>query len=254
MRHARIELAMEPLDRVTMFDCPMDSASLATTVEYIKDAIEGEDFIQHGAINVAKLVNMQTDAALYAAVTACDIISVDGMGLVWGGRLLGLDIPERVTGVDLFRELVSLSEQYNYPIYLLGARNDVVERTVQVLEHDFPKLRIAGYHHGYFWDNESEVVAQIRRSGAKLLFVAISSPRKEIFINKWKSQFGVNFAMGVGGTFDVVAGEVHRAPPWVQKMGLEWLFRVCQEPRRMFKRYLVSNAKFAWMMTRALLK
>lgn len=227
---------------------------MSSTVEYVKDAIDRGHFIQHGAINVAKLVNMQTDADLYRAVTACDIISIDGMGLVWGGRLLGLNIPERVTGIDLFRELVSLSEQYNYPIYLLGAREEVVERTAQVLKHEFPQLRIAGYHHGYFWDNEREVVDQIRHSGAKLLFVAISSPQKEIFIDKWKSEFDVSFAMGVGGTFDVVAGKVRRAPAWVQKMGLEWFFRVCQEPRRMFKRYLVSNAKFAWMMIRELLK
>ena len=176
------------------------------------------------------------------------------MGLVWGGYLLGFRIPARVTGIDLFWKLIERSAQFGYPIYLLGARTEIVEQSASVLTQRFPNLKIAGYHHGYFWDNEKAVVDMIRDSGAKLLFVAITSPRKEIFINQWKDQLGVNFAMGVGGTFDVVAGKVNRAPLWMQGAGLEWLYRVIQEPRRMFMRYLVTNVKFVWMMLRQLLK
>jgi N-acetylglucosaminyldiphosphoundecaprenol N-acetyl-beta-D-mannosaminyltransferase len=120
-----------------------------------------------------------------------------------------------------------------------------VETTARKVEEKHPGLKLAGYHHGYFWDDEEAVVEEIKQSGAKLLFVAITSPKKENFINRWQDRLGVNFVMGVGGTFDVVAGKVKRAPKWMQKAGLEWSYRVLQEPRRMFKRYLVTNSLFA---------
>ena len=103
----------------------------------------------------------------------------------------------------------------------------------------------------FFWDDEEAVVAKIRESGAKLLFVAITSPKKENFINRRKEQLGVNFVMGVGGTFDVVAGKVRRAPVFIQKLGMEWLYRLCQEPRRLFKRYMITNVQFLWMVMRS---
>jgi N-acetylglucosaminyldiphosphoundecaprenol N-acetyl-beta-D-mannosaminyltransferase len=243
---------MHPIRRIEMFGCPMDCATMNETVAHICSCIDRKQFVQHGAINVGKLVSMQDDAELHKAVSDCDLISVDGMGLVWGGRLLGLEIPQRVAGIDLFWRLVKRSEKAGYSIFLLGATKEVVEKTSKVLQQQFPNLKIAGYHHGYFWDNEEAVVEQVRNSGAQLLFVAVTSPRKEIFINQWQEQFGVSFAMGVGGTFDVVAGKVSRAPRWMQNIALEWLFRVIQEPRRMLTRYLVSNAKFAKMLIKAL--
>jgi len=165
---------------------------------------------------------------------------------------LGHHVPERVAGVDLFLQLVSLAEAKGYPIYLLGAEDDVVQQVAESLTKKHPLLKIAGFHHGYFWDDEEAVVSDIRRSGARLLFVAITSPRKENFINRWQTQLGVNFVMGVGGTFDVVAGKVKRAPQWMQKAGLEWLYRVIQEPRRMWKRYLTTNTLFVLILLRAL--
>src|SRR5690606_14592871 len=112
----------------------------------------------------------------------------------------------------------------------------------------YPGLNVAGYHHGYFWDDEQAMVEKVRASGAQLLFVAITSPKKENFINRWRDQLGVTFVMGVGGTFDVVAGKVKRAPLWMQRWGLEWFYRVMQEPGRMWKHYLVTNSQFAWLL------
>ena len=110
---------------------------------------------------------------------------------------------------------------------------------------------LVGYHNGYFWDDEQAMVDRIRESKAQLLFVGITSPRKENFINRWRDQLGVTFVMGVGGTFDVAAGKVQRAPLWMQRWGMEWFYRVLQEPRRMWKRYLVTNVMFAWMVLKA---
>ncbi len=234
--------------RITFLGTKMDVAPMDATVKKIDERIHAHKFSQHVVVNVAKLVNMRTDDELHNSIEACDIINIDGMGVVWGARFLGNDVPERVSGIDLFHELLTLSMDQNYPVFFLGAKQEIVEKAVNVLQGKYNQLTIAGFHHGYFWDDEITVVNKIRKSGARLLFVAITSPKKENFINKWKKQLGVDFVMGVGGTFDVVAGKVKRAPQWMQNAGLEWFYRVIQEPRRMWKRYLLTNSKFAWLL------
>jgi len=231
--------------------CPMDVASMDETVEAIRGEVAAGRFTQHVVVNVAKLVNMRTDAQLKESVQSCDIINIDGMGVVLGARLLGHAVPERVAGVDLFHELLAMSARNGFSVFMLGAQDDVVAAAARKVQALYPKLKIAGYHHGYFWDDEAAMVQKIRASGAQLLFVAITSPKKENFINRWRDQLGVNFVMGVGGTFDVVAGKVKRAPVWMQNYGLEWLYRVMQEPGRMWKRYLTTNSQFAWLLMKA---
>ncbi|MFT6918367.1 MAG: N-acetylglucosaminyldiphosphoundecaprenol N-acetyl-beta-D-mannosaminyltransferase [Cognaticolwellia sp.] len=236
------------MKRIEFLKSPMDIASMSGTVSFIESRIYNGEFLQHVVVNVAKIVNMQKDPVLAASVNACDVINIDGMGVVFGARFLGHDVPERVSGVDLFHELLKMSARCDFPVFLLGATDEVVSKTSDNVKALYPNLTIAGFNDGYFWDNEEALVSKIRQSGAKLLFVAITSPKKENFINKWQDKLGVDFVMGVGGTFDVVAGKVKRAPLWMQKSGLEWLYRVIQEPRRMWKRYLVTNSKFAFLL------
>lgn len=228
------------------------SLSCEGTLAAINQRLQAGRFTQHGALNVAKLVHMRTDPVLRDAVMACDIINPDGMGVVWGARILGHDVPERVTGVDLFDALLALAENKKWPVFFLGARDEVLQKAVSIIKEKHPLLPIAGYHHGYFWDDEKSVVDQIQASKARLLFVAITPPKKEIFINKWSKELGVDFVMGVGGTFDIVAGKTRRAPKWMQAGGMEWLYRLIQEPRRMWKRYLVTNAIYLWLLMQAL--
>ena len=242
------------MQRIEFMDCPMDVATMSDTVQTIENGVSDGKFVQHVVVNVAKLVNMRKDSQLDDSVRSCDIINIDGMGIVFGARWLGYDVPERIAGVDLFHELLAMSARRDFPVFLLGAQQEVVQKAAEVCQAANPKLTIAGYHHGYFWDDEAAVVQQIRQSGAKLLFVAITSPKKENFINRWKDQLGVDFVMGVGGTFDVVAGKVQRAPEWMQKSGLEWLYRVIQEPERMWKRYLITNSTFIWLLIKARVK
>lgn len=236
------------MNRINFLGCPMDVANMKETVNWIRQRIEARVFTQHSVVNVAKIVNMRNDLALDDSVRSCDLINIDGMGVVFGARLLGHDVPERVAGVDLFHELISMSAQHGIPVFLLGAKAEVVKQTYARLKAMHPGLSVAGYHDGYFWDDEQKMVNTIRESGARLLFVAISSPKKENFINRWKDQLGVDFVMGVGGTFDVVAGEAKRAPKWIQDIGFEWFFRLAQEPGRMWKRYLKTNAIFLWLV------
>ena len=191
---------------------------------------------------------MRKDRKLRESVNGCDIINIDGMGVAWGARLCGIDVPERVSGIDLFFNLLEMAAREGHPVFFLGARPEIVEKAVSTVREKFPRLQIAGWHHGYFWNDESAVVEKIRQSGAKLLFVAITSPKKENFIDKWKDRLGVYFVMGVGGTFDVVAGKTKRAPKLMQDAGLEWFYRLCQEPRRMWRRYLLTNAVYSGIL------
>jgi N-acetylglucosaminyldiphosphoundecaprenol N-acetyl-beta-D-mannosaminyltransferase len=242
------------MKRIEFLKAPMDIATMQETVSFIENRIEQKQFLQHVVVNVAKIVNMQKDPVLAESVKACEVINIDGMGIVFGARFLGHNVPERVAGVDLFHELLAMSAKRDFPVFLLGATEEVVSKTVEVAKIQNPNLNIAGFNNGYFWEDEEAVVTKIRESGAKLLFVAITSPKKENFINKWQDKLGVDFVMGVGGTFDVVAGKVKRAPQWMQKAGLEWLYRVIQEPGRMWRRYLVTNSKFAWLLIKAKLR
>ena len=134
-------------------------------------------------------------------------------------------------------------------MYFLGATPQVLGRCVDTIQHAHPKLVVAGMHDGYF-DEDERVAADVAASGARVLFVGISSPRKEVFLSEQSLRIGPVFAMGVGGSFDVIAGMTRRAPLWMQRAGLEWLYRLAQEPGRMWRRYLVGNARFVGLVMR----
>ncbi|WP_415911850.1 WecB/TagA/CpsF family glycosyltransferase [Neptuniibacter sp. QD37_11] len=236
------------MQRFVFLGSPMAASSMSETVDLISKRLHNGEFTQHTVVNVAKVVNMRSDAELAKSVTECDIIYIDGMGVVCGTRFLGHDVSERMAGVGLFHQLNRMAEIESLSVFYLGAKQEIVEETAKCMQKTHPHLVIVGTHHGDFWDDDVSLVKLIKDSGAKLLFFAITSPNKENFINKWRGQLGVDFVMGVGGIFDVVAGKVQRAPLWMQKSGLEWLYRVIQEPRRMWKRYLITNSKFAWLL------
>jgi N-acetylglucosaminyldiphosphoundecaprenol N-acetyl-beta-D-mannosaminyltransferase len=172
---------------------------------------------------------------------------------VWASRLLGDPLPTRVAGIDLMLELLTLAEERGYRVYVLGARRDVLEQAIGRLRKLHPLLEFAGCRDGYFSDaDEPSVVAEIRAAHPDLLFVAMSTPRKEYFLGRWGPELDVPFSMGVGGAIDVVAGVTKRAPPSLQRLGLEWAFRLAQEPRRLFRRYLVTNSEFVALTLRDL--
>jgi len=209
------------------------------------DHIAGRRGLLIGVVNVAKIVNVRKDRELRAALDEADIVLADGAPIVWLSKMVGRPLPQRVAGIDIMFELLKEANSRSYGIYFLGAKAAVVEKVVQVVRRDYPGVRIAGCRDGYFSEQEERSVAEeIRSSRADILFVAISPPRKEVFLGKWREFMDVPICHGVGGSFDVVAGVAGRAPVWMQKSGLEWLYRLIQEPRRMWKRYLVTNTKF----------
>lgn len=204
-----------------------------------------------GVVNAAKIVKMRSDAQLRDSVVNTDIILADGMSVVWASRLLGRRLPERVTGIDLFEDLMDLAHRHGASVFLLGATQDVLDGVLAACARRWPGARIAGSRNGYFRDDEAAAVAdQIRSSGADMLFVAMSSPRKENFIGEYGESLGVPLVHGVGGTFDVVAGVTRRAPQVWRQTGMEWAYRVLQEPRRLWKRYATTNCAFVALVAR----
>jgi len=208
-------------------------------------AIQEKESLLLGVLNAAKLVNACKDLRLLASLKAASFIVADGMSVVCLSRLCGSALPQRVTGIDIMSNLLKLADQHRYGVYFLGARKHVVETVVNWTKENFPNVRISGFHDGYFNPDEEEGIAKnIRDSKIDILFVAITSPKKENFLSRWKDTINISICHGVGGSFDVIAGESKRAPNWMQKTGLEWLYRVLQEPRRMWKRYLITNPVF----------
>jgi N-acetylglucosaminyldiphosphoundecaprenol N-acetyl-beta-D-mannosaminyltransferase len=206
----------------------------------------------YGAVvNAAKLVAADRDEQLKCVLLNADLVTADGMSVVWASRILGAGLRQRVTGIDLFERLLEHAALRGLSVYFLGAQEKSVRGVVDVFKNKYEALRIAGYHNGYFDSSENaSVTGEIRSSGADLLFVAMGSPKQEFWIAANVAESGVGFALGVGGSFDHLSGRVRRAPKWMQRSGLEWLHRLWQEPLRLWRRYLIGNTAFMWLIIR----
>jgi len=236
--------------RFNFLGIPLDALTMKETISIIDDAIRLNSRITHVVLNAGKVVSMQYDQQLKQSVVSCDIINADGQSIVWASRFLGFKIPERVAGADLMQALVLHSFIKKYKCFFLGGKEEIVKKVVSIYSQKYSSDIIAGYRNGYFSEEEEENIAlEISNSGAQILFVAISSPKKENFMfNNRHILSNVNFTMGVGGTFDIIAGFTKRAPLWMQNCGLEFFYRFLQEPRRLWKRYLVGNSKFIFLI------
>jgi len=239
--------------RAEFLGVPIDLLTHEQTVGKAVHAMLTRKTTHHAAMNVAQLVKLRRDPELRRDVAESQIVGVDGMGIVWGARALGIKVPERVAGVDLMESLLGICAAHDFRPYFLGARHNVLQKALINALHRWPGLRFAGYHDEYFSrEDESHIVDEIRASRADCLFLAIPTPRKERFLHQHRDVLGVPFIMGVGGALDVLAGYVKRAPRRLQTSGLEWLYRSCQQPRRMGLRYVSNNAMFAAMLGKEL--
>jgi N-acetylglucosaminyldiphosphoundecaprenol N-acetyl-beta-D-mannosaminyltransferase len=238
--------------RADFLGVPIDLIDLEQTIRSAEEAMRLRCRLQHVALNVAKFVYMQKNQELRDDVLTADIIGVDGMGIVFAARLFGVGVPERVAGVDLMERLLELCAAKGHRPYFLGATEKALSGALHNLRIRFPNLEIAGSQHGYYpRESEADVVAAIRAAGADCLFIGMSTPQKERFLAAHRDTINVPFIMGVGGGIDIIAGITKRAPVWMQRIGLEWLYRIMQEPRRMWKRYITTNLAFAAIITKA---
>lgn len=231
-----------------LFGIPIRPIRLENALDIIHAAITGGTQLHIGVVNAAKVVNMRRDRELREDVLSSDLILADGISIVWAGRLLRKTLPERVTGIDLMTGMLRRGDRHGYRIYCLGAAAEVLHQVADRIAAEFPNVRLVGKQHGYFTPEEEESVAgNIASASPDILLVAMTSPKKERFMARWGKRLGVPVIHGVGGSFDVFAGKVRRAPERWQRLGLEWLYRLQQEPRRLWRRYLVTNTLFTLM-------
>jgi N-acetylglucosaminyldiphosphoundecaprenol N-acetyl-beta-D-mannosaminyltransferase len=238
-----------------IFGVPVAAMRMEAALGLIDAAIRSRQRLQIGVVNAAKIVNMQRNDELRADVLSSDIVFADGMAVVWASRMLGCALPERVAGIDLMMGMLARGNSAGYRVYCLGASAEVLGRVVNRIAQEYPGVKVVGSQHGYFSAAEEAAVAKnIADSRPDILLIAMTSPKKERFLSKWSRQLDVPVCHGVGGSFDVVAGNVQRAPERWQRLGLEWLYRVKQEPGRLWKRYLTTNSAFAMMVASALVR
>lgn len=238
-----------PAPRRDLFGLSFDAVTLAEAVQQCREALTVRSPMLVGVVNAAKAVNLRTDSVLRDSLLECDLLVADGQSVVWASRVLGKPLPERVAGIDLFEALLQVAADDGRSVYLLGAQPDVLETLVDTIARRWPTLRIAGHRDGYYASEDSaQVAADIREAAPDMLFLGITSPKKEIFLGTYGATLGVPVMHGVGGSFDIMAGLTKRAPKAWQGAGMEWAYRLIQEPGRMWRRYLRTNSAFVLLV------
>lgn len=239
------------MNKKKILNCSFASLKMSEVLDW------GTQLIQTGergyicTVNVAILMMMASNSRLQKFVEGASLVVADGQPIIWASQWLSRALPERVTGIDLTFALAEIAQEKQYKIYLLGASREVIKEAAANLKLRYPQLDICGFGDGYFSAAETpERVRIIRQSGAQILIVGMGVPRQEFFLEENWSDLKVNLAIGVGGSFDVIAGKKKRAPVWMQQAGLEWLYRLIQEPQRLWKRYLVTNLQFIYRLLR----
>ena len=231
--------------RVRFLNTVIDVLDTDETVKLVEKYVQTKTALHLMGVNADKVNEINENEIMKRIVNSCGIINADGASIVMASRYLKKPLPERVAGIDLMEQLIRLSEAKGYTVYLLGAKQVVVAKTAEVLVEKYPKLRIIVFRNGYFQKSEwQEISNELKEKKPDFVFVGITSPIKEYLIEYLQNDGNNSVFMGVGGSFDVISGMIPRAPLWMQKANLEWLFRVIQEPKRLFKRYFFGNLQF----------
>lgn len=236
---------------------PIDDLNTEETLDRLEDFVEigratGKNH-QVATVNADFVVKAMADPELRFLLQESDLLMPDGMPLVWGARLLGLPLEERVAGSDIVPMLAERAAQKGYSIYLLGAAPGIAQQAADVLQEKLPNLVIAGVKsppYSSVLEMSDEIVQDIRQANPDILLVAFGNPKQEKWIGMYRHQVNVPVMIGVGATLDFIAGYVTRAPLWMQKSGLEWLYRLAQEPRRLWRRYVLDLFNFGYFFTR----
>jgi exopolysaccharide biosynthesis WecB/TagA/CpsF family protein/anti-anti-sigma factor len=260
-------------DTIVILGIPVDNFDMVETVDRIFDLIEASrrdgKARQVATVNVDFVVNTLTwrlsrfrHPELIDILRRADLVTPDGMPIIWTSRMLGTPLKERVTGADLVLRLAEAAACRGKSIYFLGGKGDVGQKAAKKLQEQFPGLRVAGTDspfvriEGEALEGETakdqEVVERINRSGADILLIGFGNPKQEVWFERNRSRLQVPVSIGIGGTYEFIVGSVARAPQWMQKTGLEWIFRITQDPKRLWKRYFVGFFKFGLMILPAI--
>ncbi len=229
----------------------INNLSMAEALDYIMESLNSDESRQVCFVN-ADCVNIACKDRSYLKVLQCaDLCLADGIGLKLAGKILGQEIAQNLCGTDMFPRLCESVSGTDVKLFLLGARPEAVKGVAQWIHERHPGVHVGGYQNGYFQpEEEPAIIQRIKDTGAQLLLVAFGVPKQDMWIHEHLNETGVRVAMGVGGLFDFYSGRVPRAPLWMREIGMEWLYRLVQEPGRMWKRYLIGNCLFLWRILR----
>lgn len=236
-------------DKANILQCEVHMLSSQQCLLQIAHMIAKKDICHVITLNAEIVYKAQFNQKLRRIINGADLVTPDGIGIVWAGRMLGYDLKERVSGIDLLLSICQAAPAKGWKIYLLGSAPGVAAAAAQSLKERFPGLHVCGTHHGYFHNEEiPALLTDIKQSNPDILFVSLGAPKQEIWIDEYKLDLGVPVSIGVGGSLDVIAGIKNRAPGWMIKLNLEWLYRLLSEPSR-WRRQLVLP-KFVWVILR----
>lgn len=245
IREVKQEVVLSKKPRITILNTQIDMLNVQETIDLVEQYVLTKTPLHLIGVNADKINELNHNERLKQIVNSCGVINADGASVIYASKFLGTPLPERVAGIDLMIKLIEISEQKKYSIYLLGATQEIIEKTAKVLLQKYPKLNLVGIHNGYFHENDwPDISAELKAKNPDFIFVGITSPLKEYLVEYFQDDGIKGVFMGVGGSFDVISGKIPRAPKWMQKLGFEWLFRMIQEPKRLFKRYLKGNSMF----------
>lgn len=245
--------------KIKLLGVTVDNLSMSETIAQIEGMISSGSFSYVVTPNVDHLIKLQKDRVFQSIYQGASLAVPDGVPLLWAARILGTPLKERVNGTDLFVKLCEVAALKGYSIYLLGGDTGVAERASKLLQEKYSGLKVAGYYCPEFgFDSDltecQRIQQKIAASQADMLFVGLGAPKQERWIAKFGAGCKVGVAIGIGVSFSFIAGDIKRAPIWMQKRGLEWLWRLLAEPRRLSKRYLVDDMPFLWLVAKCWLK
>jgi len=237
--------------RINILGISVDCVTMSTALDYVEDIIlKANKPSSILAINPEKIIKAKQEPLLFKSIKQAQLLIPDGIGVVWAARLLGLGKMQRVPGAELMPAICERAAQKGYKLFLFGGKEEVNTRAVAALRKQYPDIKIVGHHHGYVSKPEMpSLIEKINTSEAEVLFIALGSPTQELWMEQYFPKLkNIKVCQGVGGTFDVIAGTVRRAPLIFRKLSLEWLYRLISQPRRFFRQ--VALPKFVYQILR----
>lgn len=237
-----------PLNRMPFLNIYIDNVTIDEAVEYIIDCIKRKEQIHVLTPNVDQIVRVEKDAYFKEIYDHASLILTDGTPLMWISKLYKKPIKEKICGSDLVPLLAKIASERDFSIFLLGAKPGIADKAAQNLKMRYKNIKIAGTYSpplGFEKDNEeiSRINEILLNSKADLLFVGMGVPKQDIFIYENMKKYKIPVSFSIGASIDFLAGNVKRAPKWINKFGLEWFYRFLKEPKRLFKRYFVDDIR-----------
>lgn len=236
-------------DRIWILDVPVNPVTADQALDVMSQWLQQETFKTRLVFtpNAEIIALAQDNPELKTALAAADLTVPDGIGVVWAARRLGTPLKERVPGIELLEKLMALAATKGYTVYFLGSRPGVAEEAKRCLQERYSNLQVVGTHHGYFdAEEEAEIFSQLETIQPDILVVALGAPKQELWLMRHGERLPVKVALGVGGSLDVMSGQVKRAPPVWQRLGLEWLYRILKEPKRLKRAGQLP--RFVWLV------